>query len=313
MKAVKVFAWLMSASFVQPALSATFNLEGSAGTLSAPILEWSDPTGAAPLIGSIPNGLAGTRSATADGYVDNGIVRVNSEVSVDAGTASIGNIQAEMEGGWTDTLTFNAPGVIPSLPGVIVSPGVMGMADLTVNITGALAVSETSGVELESRYSASLSYGPNGSSGQAQISDVLDFADIFNDTFIIDASNPPGPAVPPNQLVLNVSFLYGTAFDVQFSLSSRARLGFEGNAPADLVVQALLGDSATWSGVQNVQAMVDDGAGGLVAVDLPESAWSLTGAEFDYTSAVTVIPVPAAIWLFGSALALLGWRRRMSL
>ena len=41
-----------------------------------------------------------------------------------------------------------------------------------------------------------------------------------------------------------------------------------------------------------------------------QSEFIIDGAAGGYVYTITVVPVPAAAWLFGSALALLGWLKR---
>lgn len=295
---------LLLAAVPSTASAATYSLKGAAGSFPSEIEVM--PTSVGPIALDLPNTLAlpDQRSATASGFVDNGIVRVSAHIQVDSGTPSIGDLLGEMEGKWEDSLTFTAPGVIPELGGVGIFPGTFGTAELIVNLSGTLSVTDFQDGVIETRYGASLSYGPGGASGEEGLVDELTFDDIFADIFLIDLSSPP------TQLILPITFVYETPFDVQFALSARAKLGFEGNASSDLFADAMLGESALWGGVQNVQAMVDDGGGGMMTVDLPESTWEVTSSTFDYTAEVTTVPVPAAVWLFGSALGMLGWMRR---
>ncbi len=59
-----------------------------------------------------------------------------------------------------------------------------------------------------------------------------------------------------------------------------------------------------------------DGVGGVITARVVAdvlSANSATGVSALYTLHVTAVPVPAAVWLFASALGLLGWLRRRTL
>jgi len=63
--------------------------------------------------------------------------------------------------------------------------------------------------------------------------------------------------------------------------------------------------SASWTGIE--------GAVGATGVPLQTSAGELSISFSDTQSfSATLVPVPAAAWLFGSTLGLLGWARRIS-
>jgi hypothetical protein len=50
--------------------------------------------------------------------------------------------------------------------------------------------------------------------------------------------------------------------------------------------------------------------GGLFSSEFPASVGEGVAWEYQISVASTAVPIPAAIWLFGSALGLLGWIRR---
>lgn len=300
-----VMGILLLAALPSMALAATFSLKGSAGAFP-PQFEVL-PTAVGPIALDISNTLTGPRSSTASGFVDSGIVQVAAQSQVSAGTPSIGDIRAEMKGSWTDSLTFAAPEDIPSLPGVTIINGTtLGTADLVIFITGSFTGGAGDAGGFSSGYSARLEYGPLGFEAGAGVG----FAPAARLSGQQVAFSPPSGDLLPAALILPVEFIYGDAFDVNFSLSVFASLGFEGTANADFFADALLNESAIWGGVENVQATVPADGGGDMIISLPELNWSVTSPTFDYTSAITVVPVPAAVWLLSSALGLLGWLRR---
>jgi hypothetical protein len=56
--------------------------------------------------------------------------------------------------------------------------------------------------------------------------------------------------------------------------------------------------------LDGVRYQLDGTAGGALTLSIQ------TGNNSIYEVALTPVPVPAAVWLFGSALGLLGWMRR---
>jgi hypothetical protein len=93
-------------------------------------------------------------------------------------------------------------------------------------------------------------------------------------------------------LVTSLSLGYQLVFGV---LETGAGVeGVTGSASADFT------NTVVWAGIQSVKL-----ADGTVVTDWTTSS----GSGFDYGSA-SVIPLPPAAWLLGSALAAMGWRRR---
>jgi hypothetical protein len=81
---------------------------------------------------------------------------------------------------------------------------------------------------------------------------------------------------------------------------------FSGGASLELTTEldvSYLYDTHTflpaWSGLEKVE----------VSANICESCTDLSGFAIDNVTA-SVVPIPAAVWLFGSALAGLGWMRR---
>lgn len=277
-----------------PASSATFSLEGTAGDLNAPDVGVpATPDG--PISWEIPNPLPGGRSATATGFVDHGIVRVSAQVDLPAGTPSIGDVRATMQGAWSDTITFTAPGEIPSLPGVEIIEGVTpGRADLSIHLEGDLAGAAGGRGSFNSSYDATLAYGVSGASGEVFATGLrqgYDFVSFFTGTAL------------PTTVTLPVEFTYGEPFEVHFRLSARALAGYDGVAETDYVALTLLSQSALWQGASNVQALVPDGSGGTRSVSLPEGSWNLTSPTFDYTQPV---PEPGSLAMLLAGLGVMG-------
>ena len=274
-----------------PASATTFSLLGYAGTQGAPEQE-VPPTTVGPIELDIPNTLDAPRSATAYGFVDHGLVQVRARVEAPAGTPSIGDLVANMGGSWSDTITFTAPGEIPSLPGVVIIPGVTpGTADLLVDVDG----------EFFNLFGGSIS----------RSSYVATLASGILETSVVGSFNAPlSSGTPtPTTLKLPVSFVYGVPLDVFFRLTVSASIGWEGNADADYVAAANFDHTALWGGAQAVQALVPDGSGGTTSVALPAGSWSLSSPDFDYTEPV-VIPEPGSLALLLLGLTLLGVRGR---
>ena len=122
-----------------------------------------------------------------------------------------------------------------------------------------------------------------------------------------ELSSPlPGFAFPfgdePGPLSFTIEAAFGTEILLTYLLQVDTQLTFNsGSAGAFATATADFSNTLVWGGIQSV-ALPD----GTVVTD-----WStVSGSGFDYGSA-TVIPVPAAVWLFGSALlGLAGLRRR---
>lgn len=274
-----------------PAAATTYSLEGYAGTQNAPTQEVL-PTTVGPISLDIPNALDAPRSATANGFVDHGLVQVRARVEAPAGTPSIGDIVASMSGSWSDTITFAAPGEIPSLPGVeIIEGATPGTAELVVRIDGSL-INLFGGSTSRSYYDATFFDG-------------ITAANVFG---YFDAPFASGTS-PPTTLTFPVSFVYGVPLEVLFRLTVAVGIGWEGNADADYLAVASFDHSALWGGAQGVQALVSDGMGGTSSVALPGGSWSLTSPSFDYTEAV-VVPEPGPLSLLLAGLLMLAARSR---
>jgi hypothetical protein len=243
-----------------------------------------------PISLDIPNSLAAPRSATAHGFVDYGMVRVRADAAAPAGTPSIGDLVASMSGSWNDTITFAAPGEIPSLPGVEIIAGTTpGTATLRVHVDGDL-VNLFGGSISRAGYHATLASG------------ALE-AHVFGS---FDAPSFSGTA-PPATVTLPVSFVFGVPLEVFFRLQVSAQVGYEGNADADYLAAASFENSALWGAPVDVQALVPDGMGGTASVSLPAGSWSLTSPSFDYTQ--EVVPEPGTFGLLLAGLAALSLRR----
>ena len=115
----------------------------------------------------------------------------------------------------------------------------------------------------------------------------------------------PGFAFPSGDATGLLSFTIEAAFGTEILLTTVLEVGSQLNfgansAGALATATADFANTVVWSGIQSV-ALPD----GTVVTD-----WStVSGSGFDYGSA-TVIPVPAAAWLFGSALLGIGALRR---
>ena len=108
-----------------------------------------------------------------------------------------------------------------------------------------------------------------------------------------------------------------------FALDSLDIFTGSGIGPADFAGAGLV--TGYFQGGGSISKAIDPAIG--VETVLFDSAWSnLTSIDITFATSTTyesfvvpavdnitlqVVPVPAAIWMFGSGLALLGWRRRM--
>lgn len=325
-----VMAAFLASVFSTASAAPILVLSGYAGDLNAPSQDVG-PEAASSISLDIPNALPGTRSATASGQVEAGIVRVSSATNVSAGTNSIGDLSSHMMGGWRDTLTIAAPGVVG---GITITPGMSGQATFSVDISGTYGVNG-SNAALRSAWDGRLWFDPDNCTSQSlcsaggdgerdslpehmpsDISGRIAYANRFDCSLgelapggtLMLGLNPCTGGSVTLELVADIAF--GEEFDLEFQLSSSTSLGFEGAAGMDLAAYALLSDTALWGGTSSVTAFVPDGSGGTINFVLPQSAVSVTSSTFDYTDPVSVVPLPASIWLLGTAIGGLAVRRR---
>jgi hypothetical protein len=137
---------------------------------------------------------------------------------------------------------------------------------------------------------------------------VVDAEDFFDPggtvsgTFVFDADTNTLSAVD----ILSVGGISGPAFDLHYSdvdIVGAGPIGMEltktttyGVIQALLVFDGALTNAGGTLGFAPLAGQVDLNTG--------------DGRAFALTSSVRAVPIPAAIWLFGSALAGLGWMRR---
>jgi hypothetical protein len=100
----------------------------------------------------------------------------------------------------------------------------------------------------------------------------------------------------------NYSFIWGDTIDISASIYGESsvglRTGIDGVNSASGVVDSQ--HTFGWQGLSNVQ----DEFGNLVDYSVTSDSGT------DWSMPANVVPIPAAVYLFGSGLALLGWFRR---
>lgn len=300
----------------------TLYAEGEAGSFGT-IEESSGPTSVGPV--TLPGVVdqAG-RHASFDAEVDAGLVRLSARARADVGAQSVGNWNSRVKGSWEDSITFTAPGEIPGLPGVVITEGVTeGTARLVIDLVGTF-LTQTSDATARSGFRASLGYGLlapfenrccgpkwNDFRGQVSVDGQMEGAisdptlrwsgyEINLDDDLTDRTT--------EDLILDVTFVYGEAFDVIFEMTASAILGWEGQTVEELIAEALMDRTALWKGVQDVMVLVDDGAGGTTPLALPDDVWTFASSSVDYSSAI--VPEPTTALLLSLGLTFLGIRSR---
>lgn len=126
---------------------------------------------------------------------------------------------------------------------------------------------------------------------------------VSNDAWSIDANFSPEDGG-------QVRYIFGNSFDGYYPVSDQNSLHIE--CPDNSCIQA---DYEATLLLEFAAPLTN--AGGEIAVSGYFSAVDYPGSEFNYganiaggTVVANVVPVPAAVWLFVSALGLLGWRSR---
>jgi hypothetical protein len=283
----------ISASIVfQPsALASTFFLKGYAGTSSASD-QTADSTDGSVISLSIPNTLSvpttGDRSATASGSVSTGIVSVTAESAVTAGTPSIGDIEAKMDGGWVESMTIFAAD--PLLDGTA------GLTSFGVDIDGFLY---GGGESIRAYYSANLIAGTSfDSEGNVLGTQTTVSGELL--TYEVDNVNADGSLGSTRVEFIDLPITFGEAFNVQFVLSAIAEIGFEGTSSEQIYAHSDLGHTATWGGVTSVKTA----AGELITEFTVVNA---DGVDFKNAFQVAPVPLPAALPLLLSALGVFGF------
>jgi hypothetical protein len=144
-----------------------------------------------------------------------------------------------------------------------------------------------------------------GGGGSASFREsVTDGASPYSQYFISLTGANGSPAPDSLMIPFVLGFVFGEAFDVTVELAATAFATFEGGVLEGEQYQASatlnLLNTLTWQGVSSVL----DAEGNPVAFSLASASGT------DWTVPATVIPLPPAVWLFGTALAGLALRRR---
>jgi hypothetical protein len=304
-----LYAALLSL-FLSPADAEALLLyaKGEAGSLSSVEREVG-PSASGPIELLSAPVAAGGRFADFTAHVDAGVVQLYATASATAGAQSVGNWRALVEGSWEDTITFEAPGTIPSLPGVEIIPGVTaGRAELVMTVDGSFNLVAVNNTAFGS-YGTSLGYGLLAPfAGRCCGPEWTDFRGSVQTS---GKDFPPSPFDGdelPVELRLEVDFIFGEGFDVLFKLSTHAEIGWEGIADGTISAEALLDQTALWGGAQNVRVIVDD-MGSPTEIALPDGSWSAASAAVDYTNPITV-PEPHSLALLALTVAVGAARRR---
>ena len=284
---------IVALTFALPSHAMLLKLKGSAGSFAE--FE-STSTDGTPIALDIPNTLpvppSGSRSSSASGTAEAGIIRLTAETAVTTGAQSLGSIRAEIDGTWTDTLNFASPGTIGGL--LIVDGVTAGTTNLIFFLDGSLQRIDsgtTGNSDPKASYNANLSSTCITGACFESMNGEWDGTGTSGD-LLADGT------VAPIQLILaDVSFIYGVDFDLTFSLSVSASLEQGGGlADADYISRAMFGSTAAWGGVQDVMAFGTLGeAVALGASDIMLT--NSTGQDFSmgFDTTIPPVPIPVAI------------------
>jgi hypothetical protein len=138
------------------------------------------------------------------------------------------------------------------------------------------------------------------------VSRSLTLANCGTESCSLNGDDSPfntGSWFPPYTALLTTTFTFGEILDFAVFLSGGSQLWNLNNGGYD-------GQSSFMdlSNTAVMEAIVVKDSGGTVVPSFGLSTDS--GAPIFDNLAPAVVPVPAAVWLFGSALGLLGWMRR---
>ncbi len=239
---------------------------------------------------SVANGYDGVQS-TASAQADYGALEVLGYAATDGGVSSSqsDNGSAKAMAGWYDNITINSPGFAPGTAAVLTAQVAVGGG---FSRSGSFGITpgayDTYGAHTDGTWNLAVwntylngSYGAN--LYQTGYDDINDPGTFFG-TFTIEA---------PIQL--------GWQFDMRMEMEGYAAAGSKGlgaNASATFD----LGHSAYWGGITSITVNGED---------IPFTLTSQSGHDWTQSSIPTAVPIPAAVWLFGSGLlGLIGVARR---
>ena len=249
-------------------------------TASANSLTATDGDSILQQAGTFASASAGVDGASASSgtSVDFGWARVTSGAS-STGPDANWKANASSQGMWRDDLTFSAPGV---------SGG--GTATVRFDVSGSLGALSGGG-SLDAAGADWNLYFQSGNVIQSfsGAGSVNDFSGGFTSTGDINGGT----------YYVNFDFSYNLPIQVIVALNTSVSARSTGTA------SALFGNTLEWGGITELR----DSGGNLI------TNFSIaSGSSVDWTQAVSApaaIPVPAAVWLFGSGLiGLIGMARR---